>query len=227
MWDFNLAWWNADYCGGDNPGGWQYEFHSVCADGKMPIWWIRMLEDPWFQDELKCRWTVLRQGLLSNASLYAKIDSIAQYIDTAKDRHFDQWPLLGVYTWPNPNPIPADYPGEIAAIKDWILNRAEWIDNNIQGTCHLGIIEQEIASLTVYPNPFGESLNLSWFSAGMNQTIIQLFDLQGKKISSMERVPSYGMNAIQLNELTVLSSGIYWVEIQEGTSVSRIKVVKN
>lgn len=227
MWDFNLAWWNADYCGGDNPEGWQYELHTVCADGKMPVWWIRMLEDPWFQDELKCRWTVLRQGLLSNASLYHQIDSIAQYIDTAKDRHFDQWPLLGVYTWPNPSPIPADYPGEIAAIKDWILNRAEWIDNNIQGTCHLGIIEQEIASLTVYPNPFCESLNLSWFSAGMNQTTIQLFDLQGKKISSMERVPSYGMNVIQLNELTALSSGIYWVEIQEGTSISRIKVVKN
>ncbi|MDF3027674.1 MAG: Spore coat protein CotH [Fluviicola sp.] len=229
MWDFNLSWWNADYCSGDNVTGWQYDFPNTCPGGwQVPTWWTRMLEDPWFQDELKCRWTTLRQSFLSNDSLYGKIDSIAQYIGLAKDRHFDKWPLLGVYTWPNPSPIPADYPGEVAALKAWILDRATWIDNNIPGTCHLGIIEQEIASLSVYPNPFNEDLHVSWFSAGISNTRIKLFDLNGSEISSMEKTPAYGMNEVKLNTLSsALSSGIYWVEIQEGTSISRIKVVKN
>lgn len=229
MWDFNLAWWNADYCAGDDHTGWQYDFSSTCPGGwQLPTWWKRMLEDGWFQDELKCRWTTLRQTFLSNDSLYGKIDSIAQYIDQAKDRHFEQWPLLGIYTWPNPSPIPADYPGEIAAFKQWIVDRATWIDNNILGTCHLGLIEQEIASLSVYPNPFNDDLHVSWFSTGISNTQIKLFDLNGHEISSIQKTPAYGMNEVKLDHFSgMLSSGIYWVEIQEGTSISRIKVVKN
>nr|WP_294858872.1 CotH kinase family protein [uncultured Fluviicola sp.] len=229
MWDFNLAWWNADYCAGNDATGWQYDFSNTCQGGwQPPTWWTRMLEDPWFQDELKCRWTTLRQTFLSNDSLDAKIDSIAQYIDQAKDRHFEQWPLLGTYTWPNPSPIPADYPGEIAAIKTWIVDRATWIDNHIIGTCHLGIIEQEIASLTVYPNPFNEDLHVSWFSTGISNAQVKLFDLNGNEISFLEITPTYGMNDVKLgNFSSALSSGIYWVEIQEGTSISRVKVVKN
>lgn len=229
MWDFNLAWWNADYCAGDNTTGWQYDFSNTCPGGwQPPTWWVRMLEDSWFQDELKCRWTTLRQSFLSNDSLGAKIDSIAQYIDTAKDRHFEQWPLLGVYTWPNPSPIPADYPGEVVALKTWILDRATWIDNNIMGTCHLGIVEQEIASLSVYPNPFNEDLHVSWFSTGISNAQIKLFNLNGNEISVLQLTPAYGMNDVRLNSFSGnLSSGIYWVEIQEGSSISRIKVVKN
>lgn len=228
MWDFNLAWWNSDYCDGDSYTGWQYALSDNClGDYRLPTWWTRMMEDPWFQDELKCRWTILRQNFLSTDSLYAKIDSIAQYIDQAKDRHFDQWPLLGVYTWPNPNPIPADYPGEIAAIKSWVQNRAEWIDNNIIGTCHLGLIQQEIASLSVYPNPFNEDVTISWFSAGISNTLIKLFDLQGNQIHSFEKPAAYGMNDVKMNSFQALSSGIYWIEIQEGTSISRMKLVKN
>ncbi len=229
MWDFNLAWWNADYCAGDDHTGWQYEFSNVCPGGwQVPTWWTRMLEDTWFQDELKCRWTTLRQTFLSNNSLYAKIDSIAQYIDEAKDRHFEQWPLLGTYTWPNPSPIPADYPGEIVAFKEWILDRAAWIDANIQGTCHLGLIQEEIASLSVYPNPFREEIRISWFSTGISNTKIKLFDLNGHEINTLEKAPAYGMNEVKLDQFSnALSSGIYWVEIQEGTSINRIKVVKN
>jgi subtilisin-like proprotein convertase family protein len=229
MWDFNLAWWNADYCAGDDATGWQYDFSSTCPGGwQPPTWWTRMLEDSWFQDELKCRWTTLRQTFLSNDSLGAKIDSIAQYIDSAKDRHFDKWPLLGIYTWPNPSPIPADYPGEVVAMKTWILDRATWIDNHIIGTCHLGIVEQEIASLSVYPNPFNEDLHVSWFSTGISNAQIKLFNLNGNEISVLQITPAYGMNDVAINNFSsTLSSGIYWVEIQEGSSISRIKVVKN
>lgn len=229
MWDFNLAWWNADYCAGYDYTGWQYDFTSTCPGGEwqIPTWWSRLMEDPWFQDEVKCRWTILRQGVLSNTALFAKIDSIAQYIAVPKDRHFEQWPLLGIYTWPNPSPIPTDYSGEIAAIKEWVTNRTSWIDSSLTGTCHLGLINEEIASLAVYPNPFNDALTVSWFSTGTSDASITLFDIQGNRVSYTKKSSSYGMNTYKASDFNMLSTGIYWIEIREGAAVSRVKVVKN
>lgn len=230
MWDFNLAWWNADYCDGNISTGWAYQFGQVCGGDQfqIPTWWGRMLQDPWFQDELKCRWTTLRQGILSNDSLYTKIDSIAAYIDQAQGRHFEQWPILGIYTWPNPSPIPEDYPGEIAAIKSWIESRVQWIDSNLPGTCHLGVIEQEIAGLNVYPNPFSTSVTVSWFSTGLSETSLTVYNTQGQQIAQQQYTPTYGMNQVQLDQFDgEIANGIYWIEVKEGVSVSRVKVVRN
>jgi len=230
MWDFNLAWWNADYCAGDVSTGWAYEFGDVCGgDGyQIPTWWERMLEDPWFQDELKCRWTTLRQGMLSNTELYAKIDSVATYLDQAKDRHFEQWPILGVYTWPNPSPLPQTYAEEIIAIKAWINSRMGWLDANIPGTCHLGIEEIENASVSVYPNPFNDNVSVNWFSSGLSNATVTVYDIQGNILMTRTHSSTYGNNTVDLQFGGMnLSSGIYVVEIQEGSSVTRSKVIKN
>lgn len=232
MWDFNLAWWNADYCEGNISTGWAYQFSDVCGGpgngNQIPTWWERMLQDPWFQDELKCRWTTLRQGLLSNDSIYAKIDSVAAYLDLAKDRHFDQWPILGVYTWPNPSPIPQSYVEEIAAIKSWTESRMMWLDANIPGTCHLNLIENEIAQLSVFPNPFTSAVTISWFSAGLSSASVRLYNSQGQEILQREHSSHYGMNEFTLDNFEAeLAVGIYWVEITEGTTTSRVKVIKN
>ncbi len=230
MWDFNLAWWNADYCGGDVSTGWAYEFGDVCGgDGyQIPTWWERMLQDPWFQDELKCRWTTLRQGMLSNTELYAKIDSVATYLDQAKDRHFEQWPILGVYTWPNPSPIPQSYAEEIIAIKSWINSRMGWLDANMPGTCHLGIEEIENASVSVFPNPFNENVSINWFSSGISNALIIVYDVHGNVLLTREHSSTYGNNTVDLQFGGMdLSSGMYVMEIQEGSSITRSKVIKN
>jgi subtilisin-like proprotein convertase family protein len=230
MWDFNLAWWNADYCDGNVSTGWAYEFGDVCGgDGyQIPTWWDRMLQDPWFQDELKCRWTALRQGILANDSIYAKIDSIANYISLAKDRHFEQWPIIGVYTWPNPSPIPQSFDEEIAAIKSWTESRMTWLDANMPGTCHLDVIENEIAQLSVFPNPFTNSVSVSWFSAGLSSATIRLFNSQGQEIHRLDFDSHYGTNEVTLDNFqSELASGIYFVEVQEGITTSRTKVIKN
>lgn len=232
MWDFNLAWWNADYCDGNINTGWAYQFSNVCGGpgngNQIPTWWERMLQDPWYQDELKCRWTTLRQGILSNTELYAKIDSVATYLDQAKDRHFEQWPILGVYTWPNPSPIPQTYAEEIVAIKSWINSRMGWLDANMPGTCHLGIEEVENSSVSVYPNPFNDNVSVNWFSSGTSNATIRVFDVQGTILLTREHESNYGNNTVDLQFGGMdLSSGIYMVEIQEGSSVTRSKIIKN
>jgi hypothetical protein len=229
VWDYNLALWNANYCDGDQTTGWAYQFGNVCGgdNWQIPTWWNKFLSDPWFDDELKCRWTALRQTSLSQDSLFYSIDSIAAYIDQAKDRHFNKWPILGVYTWPNPSPIPADYAGEITAMKTWIVDRLQWLDANMPGTCHLGLSEESISSIQTYPNPFNSSISISLFSTENSDAIVRIVNTSGAEVLTVRNTQlSYGDNTIEL-ATEELSKGIYFIQIQTDKGIVSSKVVKN
>ncbi len=66
VWDFNLAFGNADYCAGGESNVWAYKFNERCPGDfwTVPFWWERLLEDPAFVLQLQQRWTELRSGLL-------------------------------------------------------------------------------------------------------------------------------------------------------------------
>ncbi|MCC6699921.1 MAG: CotH kinase family protein, partial [Fluviicola sp.] len=230
VWDFNLAWWNADYCEGNTTTDWAYEFNDVCGSDPwtIPNWWDKMMQDPWFQDELKCRWTTLRQGMLSEDSLFHFIDSVATYIDDAKDRHFELWPILGIYTWPNPSPLPIDYAGEITALKTWIQLRTQWLDANIPGTCHLGLDEiSSISHCSVVPNPFESQFELKFFAASPSKGNLFLEDLNGRIIHSTEVDIHYGDNSMMMEPTTALPDGVYFVRIVAGSNTQVVKVLKH
>ena len=165
-WDYNIAWWNANYCSGNLTTGWAYNFNNVCGtdDNQVPFWWQRLLQDPAFTAALKCRWTDLRHTELNTDSLDAFIDANAARLNEAQARHFTAWPILGVYTWPNPTPIPASYPAEIAALKNWLKARLLWLDANMPGTCSRPLAVQAVsaaASSQVFPNPFDTDFTFS------------------------------------------------------------------
>lgn len=80
---------------------------------------------------MKCRWNDLRSTVLDTNYIFNKIDSIASYLDEAKDRHFLQWPILGTYVWPNPSPLANTYAEELDHMKQWIIDRLNWMDNNV------------------------------------------------------------------------------------------------
>jgi Spore coat assembly protein len=48
IWDFNLAFGNADYCSGGESNVWAYKLNERCPGGfwPIPIWWERLLQDP-------------------------------------------------------------------------------------------------------------------------------------------------------------------------------------
>ena len=58
IWDFNLAFGNVNYCGGDLTNVWAYKFNERCSDDQwqIPFWWERLLQDPAFVEQLKQRW---------------------------------------------------------------------------------------------------------------------------------------------------------------------------
>lgn len=229
-WDFNLAWWNADYCEGYLSSGWAYDFPSVCSgDGWQPnFWWARLLQDPSYTAELKCRWTELRSTTLSIPVLNNYVDSLAAYLNESQVRHFTAWPILGQYTWPNPSPIPADYPGEITALKNWINDRITWLDANMPGTCNVSITENTLNgnNIFVYPNPFSNLFHLQFYLPHSGKLNIEITDVMGKLVKKidLEEFPE-GENRIDImlnNE--ELSPGMYLLSItsEQGTVAKKL-----
>lgn len=101
VWDYDLAWRNADYCNGESSSGWAYNFPWICPDDGMqpPTWWARFRTDPAFQNELRCRWDFLINQAFSPAKQNQWIDSVANLLQEAQQRNFEYWPILGTYVY--------------------------------------------------------------------------------------------------------------------------------
>ena len=128
VWDYDIAWMNADYCNAPVVDGWAYNLDYVCAGAAVPAWWERLRQDSLFNQHLYCRWNYLRSNIFSFDSIFTFIDSTASYINEGQQRNFTLWAELGVATWPEPTPLPQTYPEEIQRLKDWISNRFAWLD---------------------------------------------------------------------------------------------------
>jgi len=136
IWDFNLAFGNADYCSGGETNVWAYKFNERCPGDFwfVPFWWDRLLQDPAFVDRLKSRWATLRAGVLADATMLAKVDAYTSTINDAEaaGANFEKWPIFGIYVWPNAF-VGQNYSEEITYLKDWIRDRNQWLDTSING----------------------------------------------------------------------------------------------
>lgn len=136
IWDFNLAFGNANYCGGANSDVWAYKFNDRCPGDfwLIPFWWERLLHDPIFVTELQMRWNELRGSAFSESNIHAKIDAYDLQLSEAGsiDANFAKWPVLGNYVWPN-NFIGNTHDEEVSFLKDWVSDRLIWLDSAISG----------------------------------------------------------------------------------------------
>lgn len=134
IWDFNLAFGNVDYCDGMNPEGWIYNFNSICPSDiwQVPFWWKRLMESPDFKNKLKDRWQTLRLNKLSDSSITNRIDSYLEYLNSNKviNQNFYRWTILGQYVWPNYF-VGDTHESEISFLKNWINQRLNWMDGQI------------------------------------------------------------------------------------------------
>ncbi len=129
VWDFNLSLGNTTGCEGEKIEGWALD--HPCDPTVIPFWWRRMHQDSAYKQQLVERWFELRKDELSDEQLMQDIDKQVEDLGLAVDRNFTRWQILGEYVWPN-NFIGNSYPNEIDYLKNWLLKRAEWIDNNIE-----------------------------------------------------------------------------------------------
>ncbi len=135
IWDFNLAFGNANYCNGDAVDKWMFKFNDYCQGDlwKVPFWWKRLLEDDFFKEKIVDRWFSLRENTLSNDSIFQLIAELIEKLKSSGsiDRNFQRWQILGKWIWPNAF-VGSNYDEEIDYLSTWLLNRLQWIDSNIE-----------------------------------------------------------------------------------------------
>ena len=135
VWDFNLSFGNADYCGGERYDVWCFKFNERCLGDywNVPFWWNRLIEDEKFVIKLKERWNQLRNNVLSDNNLMTLIEEQYSFLNNETDiinKNFNTWKIFGIYIWPN-SFIGNNYYEEIDFLKNWIKNRTQWLDESI------------------------------------------------------------------------------------------------
>jgi hypothetical protein len=205
VWDFDWAYKDTD---GSmlNGSGWRHSF-SGGTDVTPPGWYIRLIQDPVFANELACRYFNLRTTILDTNVLFSYIDSMALVMEGAQDRHFTRWPILGVNVGtPEIGTQPTSYAGEITKFKNWLAERIEWLDLNMPGFCpNVGFAEHEKNYWSLYPNPSSNEINI--YAEGKIKSY-QVFDITGKMVLSYTEL-NENLIRIDASEFT----GVYIVKV--------------
>jgi hypothetical protein len=128
LWDFDLTFGVGGYFQNDQVAGWQHQ-----QARQPPIafdWFTQLLRDPAFVDQVRSRWQSLRRGLLSDASLGARVDALAAPLTNAAQRNFQRWPnLTAPMVGPFFTPTSPTWQGQVQVMRDWMLRRAAWLDS--------------------------------------------------------------------------------------------------
>ncbi|MBR9920656.1 MAG: T9SS type A sorting domain-containing protein [Bacteroidetes bacterium] len=223
LWDINLGYGNFDFAKDPGPQGWSYEW--VNSGVLRPFWVLDLSEDPEIQNKVHCRWQELRQGALHTDSLLSFIDSTAAYIENAQIRNFERWPVLGTYVWPNAY-VGDTYEEEVSFLKDWLVERLQWMDDNMFGDCSLvaGEKEPNPFRVNVYPNPFQNELNVQLRGNYPGKAQLRLLDARGHLVAEEDLT---SQQTAQVFSLSSLGAGLYFYQINiEDRVIASGKLVK-
>jgi hypothetical protein len=219
VWDFDWAYKDHD-ASMINGSGWRHDY-SGGTDVKPPGWYIRLIQDTTFANELACRYFNLRNTILDTTQLFTYIDSLGNVVDAAQERHYVRWPILGINVGtPEVGTQPTTYAGEITKFKGWILDRLNWLDANMPGNCpNVGIEETQSKApyFVVYPNPVGDLLNV-YADEPIDQ--LELYDISGKLVWTIT-APGQNLVTVNMSQL----SGIFTLRVQLSSKKVLIKKV--
>lgn len=123
-WDYNISLGNANYYEGQYTNGWYTTGDSFA----IPFWWERFRADTNFMALCRARWQALRKDILHRTNFLARIDALAAALDEPQRRHFQRWPILGTYVWPNYYYTATSYVQEVTWMKQWAHGRMAWMD---------------------------------------------------------------------------------------------------
>jgi len=217
IWDYNLAFGNANYYEAGNTDGWKIEEGIPPYDGyPIPFWWEKMWQDPYFQQKFKNRWIELRKTILNEKHILCLIDSLTSLISNAAERNFQKWNILGTYIWPNYF-IWKTWDEEILYLKRWIAQRINWIDNEL-GLSNLtyddNSLIKDLDLIKIYPNPTNSKINiLINLKLSPTKLRIKIFSINGQELYSVNDFTPDSRTTVLTLPLQNLNSGVYIVKI--------------
>jgi len=229
VWDFD--WALKDMWGGSEDGS-QWMYNNLNGqDVNAPGWYIRLLEDTLFANELRCRYDDLRRTILSESYMHQKVDSIASLLNESQDWHYLVWGHMGAATGTPEVQAPSQtYAEEVQRLKDWLTRRITWLDINMPGTlngCSMtGVKEIPEVIFNVYPNPFESTISINLSNSLNENGTITLLDATGRIIRFQEFTGNSSNETIELSGLNDLNAGIYFIEVEMGSKKTVQKLVK-
>jgi len=227
VWDFD--WSQKDI--GTTPDGSGFQYLYPDSDVNANGWEIRLLEDTVFANEVRCRYEDLRRNLWSQASINAKIDSVAALVAESQNWHYKVWGHMGSATGTPETQAPSQtYSEEVQRLKDWYARRLAWLDQNMPGTlngCSMTGVDELLLQADVYPNPFVQSISVEFMKQPTEDVAVSLIDASGRRVVAQVFEPGSVINReLMLENLSDLKSGLYWLELKTGSSKQVIKLSK-
>jgi hypothetical protein len=224
IWDYNLAFGNADYYDGWDPAGWQLDVELGGDPFKIPFWWYRIWDDETFRDAFNQRWQELRQTVFSEEYIMNMIDSTIAVIDEAQVRNFQRWPILDEYVWPNAY-VGGSYENEIDYLTDWITDRLEWIDEQAMRADDDHQLIRSYSLDPAYPNPFNPTTTIEFSIPQTEFVTVKVYNLVGHEITTLINDElSTGNHNIKWDG-SHQPSGLYFIQIESGSFIKTRKMV--
>ncbi len=132
VWDFNLGF---DNDGRSYPNSSARDFtyrYVVSYAGTIKNWVDQITYDPTTMREMMQMWNDVRQsGVITEESMLAYVDSMANVLDASQRLNFIRWPVLSTYIFANPQ-VAGTYDGEVQIVKDFIKGRVTWLDDKLE-----------------------------------------------------------------------------------------------
>jgi hypothetical protein len=125
-WDWNRAFGNANYYGGNQTRGWYW---GVLRPNEIS-WHHRLREDPAYVRRSAARWHELRKSVFDPKNVSKLVDGYAAELEQAQKRNFERWPILGQHVSSNAY-VGESYKDEVQWLKKWIEGRIAWIDKQV------------------------------------------------------------------------------------------------
>lgn len=236
VWDFDWAWKNIPGCVNSamtDGSGWSYLVNDCSPDVNSPAWYVRLLQDTNFANQLHCRWFELRATVLDTTYLFNYMDSVSTLVNEAQQRHYAYWGHMGQATGaPEVDPPAQSYQEEVDRLKQFIRLRLAWLDANMPGSlngCNLTSVNEQPVSqsgLAAYPNPFTGMLNVQLEVPQAATVEISFTDLAGRTVlaTPVQQVDA-GAQTISI-DARQLPAGVYLLRVQAGNMVRVQRVVK-
>ncbi|WP_343635526.1 CotH kinase family protein [Fluviicola sp.] len=230
VWDFD--WAEKDMWSGSEDGS-QFIYDQCDQDVNAPGWYIRLLQDTLFANELRCRYDDLRRSILKESYIDGKIDSVAQTVNESQVWHYQTWGHLGSPTGTPEVQAPSQtYAEEVQRLKDWFHRRLIWLDANMPGTlngCSMMGIQDLVNTnkITAYPNPFSSIITVEWTQGDLTGAKLAIRDGSGRLIKTQEISSDAAYDqSLTISDLQDLSSGVYFIELVKGDERAMLKIIK-
>lgn len=219
VWDFNLAYGNADYHSGWQTSGFQYQAYLGNDGWQNPFWWNKLMNDPGYVQKLKRRWSSLRKNKLSDQRISFVTDSLTDLIADAKDRNYQRWTaVIGYDVWPNYF-VGNSYFEEVNWMKNWLSNRLNWLDQQWPYDFTSDPERMAFSPVAVFPNPFTDRLTLQFSPGFEGYGTAELVTAVGKLVRKEEITMGAGQVQLDFQGQNGLQPGIYMLRIRKDNQI--------